>query len=236
MRKPSTFSEIITEYNLSYQPGDLRITPTCLKIGSDQNDALRILIEVWRLSEPQLQYLFNHIIMLDGIIPHSAKSFEHAVCETWEVFETELFHAAIDEEHSYKIMRDAFAGAFMVVLNDIFYSYRKNSKVNKQIWESAGPLISGRSVGTVIESAANSFRHYAEWRLDWNKHKRFTQQQCRTIDVIADVLHLNTLDAAYNASFDLLFILSRGHWDYLAQRLFKFAQGVKLSSENIKTK
>jgi hypothetical protein len=227
MYAPRSFSEVLSAYNIAYTPGDIRFVSTGLKIGSDRDDAIRMLIEKWRLLEPQLKKLFRDIMVADSLSDELDGSLNEIIIESFEPSASaELVLDALDLKHSNTIIRDAQAGALMVTLNNILGGFYRNLKPGRTVWKSAGHLISGHSVGAIIDAGANSFRHYDEWRHDLNKRGRFSAQQLTSIDVIADVLHLERLVAARNASFQLLIALSRRDWDILAGRVLRYTQAV----------
>lgn len=230
MSRIATFSDIIDRYGINYVPGDIRFTGNSAKIGSDRDDALRVLVEGWRHVEPQLGDLFHEMLLSNKLLHDLDEGVAKVSMQMWtEESSGDHFRAVLDERQAMEVIRDAQSGALIITLSDLLGRFRRDVNPTRQAWQSASPLIANRSLGVIIDAGANSFRHYNEWQHDWNERQRFSRRQLNSIEVIADVLHVHPsekLRAACNASFGLLWALSRGDWEILAHRLFKYAQAV----------
>ena len=90
------------------------------------------------------------------------------------------------------------------------------------------PLTEGYSVGAIIDAAANNFRHHDEWA----KTEPPSQQQLRSISVIAAVLKIAIKPNGGRHPFrrnvcpDIVVVLSQGSFEIMNRNIFAFANSM----------
>jgi hypothetical protein len=95
-------------------------------------------------------------------------------------------------------------------------------------WDTAGALIAGHSVGSVIEASGNNFRHSDEWKVASTPDSR----QLKSIRVIGDALGISVSPSGANHAVrenlcpETLLVLSNGDFEVLMDRFFGYARSL----------
>lgn len=104
-------------------------------------------------------------------------------------------------------------------------------------WQSTEPLVGGYSVGAIIDTTANNFRHRDEWAV---ARSTPNMRQLASIRVLAAALgepiaadgwdHRLSRDVGH----EILEVLSEGDFETFSTRIFRFVNAIaeRLRSEN----
>lgn len=238
---PRSYDEIIETYGLKILKGGagLAISPTGdlvvrdgdLQLGDERFDALSRLVRFWRFNDPTLRLLFDDV----ALAPQREKSLRDELDRTalsaMREQDFEEFHALNDEIGALGFGSAAYAGTIVVVLNNLL----KRCWVllgKPSGWYTCGPLIGGRTVGEILEAGAANFRHSDEWA----RTNPPTEQQLKSIRVIADVLGVSLAPDGSRHPFrrnvcpDLLRTLSGEDYEELNRKFFSFAHNMAEAS------
>ncbi len=115
----------------------------------------------------------------------------------------------------------------MVVLNALLR--REWADLNQPSgWSTTGTLVAGHSFGSIVEAAANNFRHFDEWAASADA----TAQQMKSMTVLAPLLGLTLNPTGKrhpirgNVCPEILMVVSRGQFETLMDAFFAYARSL----------
>ena len=207
--------------------GDLKLTPDGdLKLSGDGFNAMFRLVRSWCFNAPTLAVLFDTIARTqEKKQRYEAEKNDIASILFDDPQAIQKFHLLTDEIGANEFGCVAYAGTIMVVLGNLLARFKSDLNATQDDWKQAVPLIEGYSVGAIIDAAANNFRHHDEWA----KTEPPSQQQLRSISVIAAVLNIaiepNGVCHPFrqNVCHDVVAALSGGSFEQLNRNFFAFA-------------
>ena len=236
MQAPS-YEDTIAAYNLEIlkpggdlqisATGDLQLTPDGdLKLGGDGFNAMFRLVRRWCFNAPTLAVMFDAIARTqEQKQGYEAEKNDIASILFDDPQAIQKFHLLTDEIGASEFGCAAYAGTIMVVLGNLLARFKSDLNATQDDWKQAPPLIEGYSVGAIIDAAANNFRHHDEWA----KTEPPSQQQLRSISVIAAVLKIAIEPNGARHPFrqnvcpDVVATLSGDSFEQLNRNLFDFA-------------
>jgi hypothetical protein len=240
MRGTSPYEVVVTKHDLSgiLAGGDLQVTASGdiavtadgdLKFGNDRCNAMHRLVQRWCFNAHVLETLFA-LVIEEGQRKQEAEREREVVVGIafTEPGMTKNFHALGDEIGAGEYGGAACAGAIMVVLNNLLQRYKTDVSGVTTEWEGVGQKFSGRSLGEVVEAAANNFRHHDEWA----RARKPNTRQKKSIDVIEAVLNYGVTSPVLvvpwrrNACADLIAVIGGSDFATLEGRLFAFTKAM----------
>lgn len=238
MRSPEipSFDEVVATYNLEVlkkgsdlqltEEGDLALTDDRdLKLGDDRFNALFRLVERWRFNAPTLEMLFAFVTSATsrrGRIDREVEALGR------KQFTPQEFHMLFDSIDATELGREIYAGAIVMVLNNLLQRFKRDLRADDGVWRDTGPFFGGASFGSVLAAAANNFRHHDEWA----RTEPPSAQQLNSIKIIAAALQRPVaMDGKHhpfrdNVCCSLLRVLSDGDNQRLNRNIFAFAAGL----------
>lgn len=146
-------------------------------------------------------------------------------------------HTLNSKHNGILTSREINSGSIFVVLNTLLDELKKDLGIDINKFANSSPFFKEQSFGKVIWAASNNFRHAEEWRAQWVSIKSFSDQQLKSVKVLATVLDFENDDyrfLARNVCPDILMVLSSGSFETLEQYLFSFANNLAEGVENKK--
>lgn len=236
----SAYELVVTDHGLgeilaggdlqSTASGDIALTRDGdLKWGNDRCNAMHRLVQRWCFNAHVLETLFG-LVIEEGRRKQQAEREREVVASVafTQPQMTEQFYALGKEIGAGEFGGAACAGAIMVVLNNLLQRCKTDLSGVTPKWEGGGPLFSGRSLGEIVEAAANNFRHHDEWARTRSPDSR----QRRSIAVIEAVLDYTAMSPALvvpwrrNACADLIAVIGGSDFATLEHRFFAFAKAM----------
>jgi hypothetical protein len=132
-------------------------------------------------------------------------------------------HDVWDQQTAAAFGAGIYAGSLMLMLSALLLRLRDDIRGREQ-WNTVGPFFNGHSIGIIIESGANGFRHADEWA----KNRPPNTQQKRSQDIIEQALHGRPQhdESSPGGCVELLALLSGGTFEGLASNMFAFAHNL----------
>jgi hypothetical protein len=90
------------------------------------------------------------------------------------------------------ILRDAFAGTIVVILNDMLRGFWRAHAGSKADWKNLGQRVRGHSIAQILAAAVDNFHHFEEWdasKPDIVWDLRSTKILCDILDIPAKKTH-----------------------------------------------
>lgn len=199
-----------------------------VQLGTNQHNALHRLVVRWQMEAPTLFSMFQDVLgseekrqvylgMIDALV--SRKSLDKETATDFR----ELQHAI----GIHQAGPGTSAGGVAIALNNLLR--REWVDLGRPgRWASAGNRISGRSLGEIIEAAANNFRHGDEWARD----KIPSPDQLKSVRVLGDILGATLPPNGVNHPFrgnvvpKVLLRISGGNFEQLMDAFFGFARSL----------
>jgi len=199
-----------------------------LKLGSDKFNAMFRFVHRWRLNEPTLRRLFEAVKSAPDRNRQLVEALNaKATGLATSAIRSDVMHGLSDARSVVRLGRDAYAGTIVLVLNHLLRRFEDDVQAAPGKWESVGPLVKGRSVGTIVQAAGNNFRHFEEWAAT----NPPTPKQLSSIQVIADVLgeRIAANGAGHpfriNVCAEILDVFA-GTWEEVGRKVFAFAKAL----------
>ncbi|MBY3544790.1 hypothetical protein HFN69_21975 [Rhizobium laguerreae] len=222
--------------------GDLAMTRDLdFMLGDKCYDAMRRLLDDWRLKAPHLQLLYS----LSRLMIQREADAERRVTEATEAallkgygplgisrepgFQ-KAWQTQFDEQGAAQAGRDVYPGCIMLMASYALSRFRDDIECTRQNWQEKGALYGGRSIGEIIVASANGVRHQD----DWFKTHPPTPQQQRSMDVLEAALGVQGgphKSYAYSAGRceQVLALLDGGEgFDGLTTAMFAYAHEIAL--------
>lgn len=231
-----SYEAVVNAYDIAIlKPGgDFQVTSTgalhltkdrTLKLGDDRFNAMFRLVERWRLNSPTLAVLFEAVANSRDQKQHLVDQVNGGGLAIHDTHSVEAFRTLNDEIGANEFGCAVYAGAIMLVLSNLLLRFKIDLNANDKDWKGACPLIEGCSVGSIVQAAANNFRHHDEWaRTDPPKPR-----QLRWISTIAAILKRSIAPDGsrhpfrYNACPEIIEVISGGDYERLNRNVFTFA-------------
>ena len=214
--------------DLQIKDGDIAVTRDGdLKLGDDRFNALFRLVQRWRLNESAIGDLFANTEVYAQRLTHVMGERSNEVGPSLGS-DPEAFHRLTDAIGENESGASVFAGAILVVMNNLLQRFKLDLNVSREKWCSSAPHFSGYSLGEVVAAAAANFRHHDEWA----STPQPTNQQMASMNILAAILGLPPINEhgfrtiRSNVCRDILEALSAGSVEQLHSHLFKFAQNL----------
>ncbi|WP_141105699.1 hypothetical protein [Rhizobium sp. R693] len=234
--------EILQEVgDLQLIDGDLAMTRDFeLMLGDKAYDAMRRLLDDWRLKAPHLQLLYS----LSRLMVQREADAERRVTEATETAVArgygplgisrepgfqKAWQAHFDEEGTAQAGRDVYPGCIVLMASYALSRFRDDIECTRQSWQQTGALYGGRSIGEIVVASANGVRHQD----DWFKTHPPTPQQQRSMDVLDAALGAQGPHHSYAYSAgrceQVLALLDGGKgFDGLTAAMFAYAHEIAL--------
>jgi hypothetical protein len=233
METPS-YEAVVNTYDIEVlkSGGDLQVTSLTkdgdLKLGDDRFNAMFRFVQRWRFNSPTLTALFEGVVTSRDRKRHLVGQRNQVVAAIRETTPAEQLHALNDEIAANEFGPAAYAGAIVLVLNNLLQRFKSDLDVHDEIWKKAYPLIEGCSVGSIVEAAANNFRHHDEWA----RSEPPTRQQLPSILTVAAILKRPIASDGSRHPFrqnvcpEIIEALSGGDYERLNHKVFTFANSI----------
>jgi hypothetical protein len=233
-----SYEDVITTFELDILKGggDFQLTDTGslkltrdgdLQLGADPFNAQFRLVQRWRFNEPTLKALFDAAMAGNAREKDLGEQVDAAGAWYADAERISQWRSLKDEIAANEFGRGAYAGALLLVLNNLLSRYWKDLGVHAKSFELAEPMLNGCSVGAIIRAAANNFRHHDEWAPTGKP----TTQQIGSILTLAAALNVRISPTGEKHPFGqnvcpaVIEILSGGCYDRLNQNFFAFVKG-----------
>ena len=234
-----SYEDVLDTYNIEIlRPGaDLQVTPNGspaltndghLKLGNDQFNAMFRLVHAWRFTSPTLEALFNLVALQKEErrrLVHQRNDLTAAIQGILDTAAIDKFQALNDQIGAAELSCGVCAGAIVVALSNLLLRFKTDLQANEKSWGEATPLFEGHSVGSVIQAAANNFRHYDEWARIRRTAKEEDQQR-RSIEILAALLKKPTDWVRANVCPQIIEVLSGATYEQLNRNCFDFAKNL----------
>lgn len=255
MTQRSIYEELMNKHNIVSIMGgsDLALDPTTgslmmSKRGSlmwqgKAHNAMFQLLRDFEMNAPKLKAQFAEI--LDSYVREAelvdasnrnAKEIVQKMMNN-EAVDGDEMHALSDSRGATQTSREVCAASIFITLNIMLQALQQELGVDQQKFLQSGPLYSGQSFGNVAWAASNNARHADEWRVQWVTNRSFTDQQMKSVRVLAAVLNHTVQDYRYLAGTvcaSILAVISNGDFDILERGLFSYANNLAIGVENDK--
>jgi hypothetical protein len=212
--------------DLQIENGDLVLTRDGdLKLGDDRFNALFRLVQRWRLNESAIEGLFlsteTYAQRLAQVMGERTSGIGPSLGA-----DPAGFHEMTDAIGESESGSSVFAGAILVVINNLLQRFRLDLGVSADKWNTAAPQFFGHSLGEVVAAAAANFRHHDEWASSPQPNK----QQMTSMVILAPMLGLPAVDERgfrtirSNVCREILEALSGESVEWLHDLVFQFAK------------
>jgi len=192
------------------------------QFGNTRFNALFRLVERWRLNQTTLNELFNSMYLTSQRLEEVIKARTHGTGPSVSL-NPAAFHEETESIGDYESGSSVFAGAILVVLNNLLQRFKKDLNSSGNQWGSAGPKVNGYSIGVIFAAAAANFRHHDEWAR--------TQMPNTSMEVLCAILDRPLMTNGFptiraNVCRDVIMIVSGGSVDRLYQITFEYAKAL----------
>jgi hypothetical protein len=207
--------------------GNWAVTPDGdFQFGNTRVNALFRLVERWRVNQPTLEQLYWDLLSRAERLKEVMKARAQGLGPSW-CREPVQYHEETEALGDYESGASVYAGAILVVLNNLLQRCRQDLHASEAQWVSAAPKIEGYSVGVVFEAAAANFHHHDEWA----RAVKIDDRQRASMEPLCAVLGRDlwtqgrpTLRA--NVCREVLLKISDGSTDRLYRLMFEFAKAL----------
>jgi hypothetical protein len=196
------------------------------QFGSTRVNALFRLVERWRVNQPTLEQLYGDLSSnaqrLTEVLKARAQGLGPSLSR-----EPVQYHDESEVLGDYESGASVYAGAILVVLNNLMQRCRQDLHASESRWMSADPKIEGHSVGVVFAAAAANFRHHDEWaratKID-DRQRASMQPLCAILG--KDLWTQGRPTLRTNVCREVLLKISEGSTERLYRLMFDYAKAL----------
>jgi hypothetical protein len=196
------------------------------QFGNTRINALFRLVERWRVNQPTLEQLYGALPSNAHRLKEVSKARAQGIGPSL-LREPVQYHEETEALGDYESAASVYAGAILVVLNNVMQRCRQDLHASESRWVSANPKIEGHSVGVVFAAAAANFRHHDEWaratKID-HRQRASMESLCAMLD--KDLLSQGRPTLRTNVCREVLLTISEGSTDRLYQLMFDYAKAL----------
>jgi hypothetical protein len=196
------------------------------QFGNTRVNALFRLVERWRLNQPTLDELYASMLTTSQRLKDLLKARADGIGASLVGNPVE-FHEENESIGDYESGSSVFAGAILVVLNNLLQRCKRDFGASDTQWDSADPKIYGYSIGVVFAAAAANFRHHDEWA----RLRNLDDRPRASMEPLCAVLGRNLLTQGYptirtNVCREVLIAISGDSVDRLYKLTFDYAKAL----------
>jgi hypothetical protein len=213
--------------DLQVKDGDLAVTADGdLQFGDTKFNGLFRFVERWRINQPTLDELFESMLVTSQRLQDVLQARKQGIGPSLSR-DAAAFHEETESIGDYESGSSVFAGAILVVLNNLLQRLKKDLGAPEHRWKSAEPKIGGYSIGAVFSAAAANFRHYDEWA----RTRSINPTQSVSIEVLCAILARPVVTNGFaairtNVCREVLMTVSGGSVDRLHEVTFDYAKAL----------
>lgn len=197
-----------------------------LQFGDSRINALFRLVEEWRLNQSTLDGLFESMLETSQRLEELRKT-QQQWFGTWLINDPAKLHKENESIRNHETGSSVFAGAILVVLNNLLRRCQEDLGADDARWKAAGLMLSGYSVGSVVSAAAANFRHHEEWAREPQPDKQQTKSMAVLCAILGQPLMTNGLPTIRtNVCRQILMAISAGSSDRLYRLIFDYAKAL----------
>ena len=215
----------LKEGDLQVHDGNWAVTPDgdC-QFGTTRVNALFRLVERWRVNQPTLEQLYGDLYSraqrLKEVLKAGAQGRGPSLSR-----EPVQYHEESEALGDYESGASVYAGAILVVLNNLLQRCRQDLRASETQWVAANPKIEGHSVGVVFAAAAANFRHHDEWA----RATKIDERERASMEPLCAVLGKDLWTQGRptlrtNVCREVLLKVSEGSTDHLYRLMFDYAK------------